>query len=212
MNKREIRNCLYCGRPLEKTQSKYCSHECFARSNTGANNSGYAGGDIYRKCLVCGKVFSAQRGAISRGQGRYCSQRCWAVAIAKVMRERAHPNSHGGKRDDLGGLYVRSSWEANYARYLNFLVSNGEILGWEYEPDTFEFPVKRGNIAYTPDFKIINNDGSVEYHEVKGYMDKDSAVKLKRMEKYYPTIKVVVIGKDEYTMLKKWAKLINGWE
>ena len=112
----------------------------------------------------------------------------------------------------MGGLYVRSSWEANYARYLSFLVSNGEILGWEYEPDTFEFPVKRGNIAYTPDFKIINNDGSVEYHEVKGYMDKDSAVKLKRMEKYYPTIKVVVIGKDEYTMLKKWAKLINGWE
>ena len=132
--------------------------------------------------------------------------------IAKVMRERAHPNSHGGRRDDLGGLYVRSSWEANYARYLSFLVSNGEILGWEYEPDTFEFPVKRGNIAYTPDFKIINSDGSVEYHEVKGYMDKDSAVKLKRMEKYYPTIKVVVIGKDEYTMLKKWAKLINGWE
>ena len=105
----------------------------------------------------------------------------------------------GGKREDLGGLYVRSSWEANYARYLQWLVGQGEIASWEYEPDTFEFEaIKRGTRFYTPDFKITNNDGTIEYHEIKGYMDDRSRVKLKRMAKYYPDVPLMVIGKDAY--------------
>lgn len=120
--------------------------------------------------------------------------------------------SHGGKREDLGGMYFRSAWEANYARYLNFLKRAGEIVGWEYEADTFRFPVQRGNMEYTPDFKVVGMDGEIVYHEVKGYMDKDSAVKLRRMAKYYPTVRIIVIGREEYAALKKWAGLVQGWE
>ena len=47
-------------------------------------------------------------------------------------------SSRGGIRKDLG-IYVRSSWEANYARYLNFLKKSGAILRWEFEPTEFEF-------------------------------------------------------------------------
>lgn len=119
-----------------------------------------------------------------------------------------------GKREDLGGLFVRSSWEANYARYLNWLVSHGEIKGWQYEVDTFEFAsIKRGTRFYTPDFKIVNNDDTVEYHEVKGWMDAKSATKLKRMAKYYPDIKVIVIDKDAYYALARSVKaLVPNWE
>lgn len=122
--------------------------------------------------------------------------------------------SKSGKRADLDGLYVRSSWEANYCRYLNWLVEMCEIKSWEYEPDTFEFEkIKRGSRFYTPDFKIFENDGSVIYHEVKGWMDEKSATKLKRMAKYYPEIKIILIDKDAYYAIAEQVKnLIPYWE
>ena len=120
----------------------------------------------------------------------------------------------GGRRDDLEGLYLRSSWEANYARYLNFLLEHGDIAAWEYEPDTFEFEgIKRGTRFYTPDFKITNANGGIEYHEIKGYMDSRSRTQLKRMAKYHPDIKVVLIDKDAYyAIARDVSALIPEWE
>ena len=120
----------------------------------------------------------------------------------------------GGAREDLGGLYVRSTWEANWARYLNWLISVGEIKKWEYEVDTFKFEnIKRGSRFYTPDFKVTNNDGSVEYHEVKGYMDQKSETKLKRMSKYYPDVKIILIDKEQYYAVgRQVSALIPTWE
>ena len=118
-----------------------------------------------------------------------------------------------GKREDLGGLYVRSSWEANYARYLKWLVEQGEIEKWEYEADTFVFHGEtRGVITYRPDFKVTDNDGSVVYHEVKGWMDGPSKTRLARMAKHYPDVRLVVIGQKEYEAIKKWRGLIPNWE
>jgi len=47
----------------------------------------------------------------------------------------------------------------------------------------FRYPIKRGNKAYTPDIYLKNTD---EWIEVKGYLDKNSEIKLKRFKKYYP--------------------------
>ena len=118
----------------------------------------------------------------------------------------------GGKKEDLG-IYVRSSWEGNYARYLNWLVEQGEIKSWEYEPDTFDFPVKRGSKFYTPDFKIVNANESIEYHEIKGYMDQPSKTKIKRMGIHYPKVNLVVIDSDAYRALARDIKnMIPNWE
>jgi hypothetical protein len=164
-------------------------------------------------CGTCGKEFPAWRSAVRWGKA-YCSKRCWdAYQSAHADSHRAWGTQKGGKREDLGGLYVRSRWEANWARYLNLLKSIDEIRGWEYEPDTFEFPVKRGNRFYTPDFKVTLTDGSVEYHEVKGWMSPSGATKLKRMAKYYPQIKIVLIREDRYRGVAKTARaLIPEWE
>ena len=84
-------------------------------------------------------------------------------------------------------IFLRSKWEANYALYLDFLIKQKQIKKWEYEAETFMFEeIKLGVRSYTPDFKIINNDNSQEYHEVKGWMDPKSKTKIKRMAKYYP--------------------------
>jgi hypothetical protein len=120
----------------------------------------------------------------------------------------------GGIRADLNGMYFRSSWEANYARYLNWLKKNSAIHDWDYEPDEFEFKeIKRGTRFYKPDFKIWNSPEDFEYHEIKGYMDSVSQTKLKRMAKYYPHIKVVVIGKLDYKAIERDIKpFIPFWE
>lgn len=116
--------------------------------------------------------------------------------------QKANCKSHsrgarGGKREDLGGIYLRSSYEANYARYLNWLVKQGQIHSWEYEPKVFSFlehGIKRGKMFYCPDFLIHYPDGSTEWHEVKGWMDNASKTKLRRFAKFYPDETLVIIG------------------
>lgn len=100
-------------------------------------------------------------------------------------------------------IYFRSLWEANYALYVDYLVKTDIIKKWEFEVDTFWFHnIKRGVRSYLPDFKITNNDDTIEYHEVKGYMNPKSATKLKRMKKYYPHIKIVLVDEHAYKELK----------
>lgn len=109
-------------------------------------------------------------------------------------------------------LFMRSSWELNYAHYLNFLVQQRKISKWEYEVDTFWFDkIKRGVTSYKPDFKVYNVDNTIEYHEVKGHMDNKSITKLKRMKLYHPTIKIVLIDKDRYNAIKKISAVVRGW-
>ena len=137
-----------------------------------------------------------------------------AVASNPLLR-RGYSRGRQGKRKDVDNIYFRSSWEANYARYLNWLKLNGGIFKWEYEPDTFWFnEIKRGTRSYLPDFKIWETETSEPYYvEVKGWMDEKSETKLKRMSKYYPHIKVNIVAKPEYREIEKAvSSLIDGWE
>ncbi len=110
----------------------------------------------------------------------------------------------GDYENSHGTMYFRSKWEANYALYLDFLVKQGEIDHWEYEVDCFMFEqIKLGTRSYRPDFKVFNKDGTFEYHEVKGYMDSKSKTKLKRMAKYYPEVKLILIDQPVYNDIKK---------
>lgn len=108
-------------------------------------------------------------------------------------------------------MFFRSKWEANYALYLNFLVKQKQIKKWEYEKDVFIFhKIQFGTRSYRPDFKIFNNNDSIEYYEIKGYMDAKSKTKLKRMAKYYPKIKLILIDSEGYKDIKnKIGKLLK---
>jgi len=127
----------------------------------------------------------------------------------------AYSRGAQGRRADIDNIYFRSSWEANYARYLNFLKSKGNIYKWEFEPDTFWFEkIKRGVRSYLPDFKIWETEASTPYYvEIKGWMDDKSKTKLKRMKKYYPHVRIYVVEKKQYTEIKnKLGRAIAGWE
>lgn len=119
-----------------------------------------------------------------------------------------------GKRPDLDNKYFRSSWEANYARYLNWLIKQHQIKCWEYESVTFEFKsIKKGTRFFTPDFKVTLLNDKVEYHEVKGWNHPKGNTALKRMAKYYPDIPIVLIDAKVYKSLAKQIhQLIPNWE
>jgi hypothetical protein len=141
------------------------------------------------------------------------------VAAAKRMHERLKANNcyssaRRGRRDDLGDTFFRSRWEANYARYLNFLIAQKKIVKWEFEPDTFWFEaIRRGVRSYCPDFKVWAPDGSIYYDEVKGWMDAKSKTKLKRMKKYHPSVIVNIVGEAQYREIeRKLGVTIAGWE
>lgn len=116
---------------------------------------------------------------------------------------------------EVGGVrnFYRSQWELNYAHYLEWLKQKGQILKWEHEPETFWFEgVKRGTCSYLPDFRVTESDGSIVYHEVKGWMDDRSKTKIKRMAIYHPGVKLIVIDAKAYKSLaRKAAYLVDGW-
>lgn len=135
--------------------------------------------------------------------------------VSGQMRGGGYSRCASGKRADLGGTYFRSRWEANYARFLEWLKKQKQIAKWEYEVHTFEFvKIKRGTRAYTPDFKVTYASGKYEWHEVKGWMDPKSVTRLRRMEKYFPEEKVIVIGSEWFRDAKRQGipSLLQGWE
>lgn len=131
-----------------------------------------------------------------------------------LARQRPETTWKSGWRT-IGGIkkYFRSRWEANYARYLDWLKNRGEILSWEHEPETFWFEkIRRGCRSYLPDFRVTEKNKTV-YHEVKGWMDARSVTKIRRMKLYYPEIQLIVIGAKEYRKIELTMKpIIGDWE
>lgn len=202
--------------PTTRTQ-RFCSLKC------GTKGHRQTGGVrppplLESVCLLCGKAFHVAPTRRRRpGGGKFCGVECYAESRAKnpeTFPQTASRRGRGGRRADLGDSYYRSSWEANWARYLNWLLAKGEIKKWLYESETFEFKgIKRGSRFYTPDFKVYNNDGTIERHELKGYMDARSATKLKRMASYYPEAKITLIDKIAYAAVARMvASTIPHWE
>lgn len=147
-----------------------------------------------RSNSLYGRLLAAGRGGIGKGA--------------------FHTRAKGGRRADLGDTYFRSMWEANYARFLNFLKSRGEIVRWAYESRTFTFDaISRGTRSYTPDFEVVFKDRT-EWHEVKGWMDQKSRTRLERMARYYPTEVVKVIDGKWFKSAVRGglAAVIPGWE
>jgi len=111
------------------------------------------------------------------------------AAAKRIKKYKIYSFGNGGFREDIN-LYVRSNWEANFARVLEY----NKII-FQYELDTFEIS---GGITYTPDFKVGNI-----YFEIKGYMDSRSEEKISAFKKSYPNITLAVISGDEYDLLRR---------
>ena len=108
-------------------------------------------------------------------------------------------NNHRGDYFDTplqGKVWMRSSWEIEYAKYLN-----SKNFTWLYEERSFKLTDK----TYKPDFHLINEN---EWHEVKGYMTELDKEKILEIKLLYG-IDIKVIGLQEMKTLGLRIRPIN---
>lgn len=202
--------CPGCGiefQMLTNGVTKYCSQSCAARHigkrTMLQNRQRIIGRD--NVCANCGSVFKAAPSSKRKFCSMECSSNNEALMKQRVASFRSKPRPMMYSRTRKGWFtaesgkrfFARSGWEAIYAGHLDLLMRGGVIKDWEYEAETFWFDkIKRGVRSYLPDFRVTNLDGSIEYHEVKGWMDQKSKTRLKRMAKYHPSavVKVIDVG------------------
>ena len=209
--------CERCGvafsvPPMRASIARFCSLKCTNEWQVESR----PGAGIPRKeravshCAVCRKEMRLLPSRVSRKFA--CSREC--VRRMRLASPNIRSSARRGRREDLGGQFFRSSWEANYARFLNLLIQQGRVKSWEFEADTFWFEkIRRGVRSYTPDFKVTEPCGAIYYVEIKGWMDPKSITKIKRMAKYHPQVELRVVDSKAY---KELDRLIGGaipnWE
>jgi hypothetical protein len=80
--------------------------------------------------------------------------------------------------------------EAKYAAELELRKKSGEMLWWAFEPIKLRLADRT---FYTPDFSVMLADGTIEFHEVKGFMEDDAAVKFKVAAETYWMFRFVLV-------------------
>ena len=187
-HQRPNRTCGTCGamfRPCNKRQ-QYCSVACRAESRKDRE---------VIPCEVCGKPSTYTRQRVETQEHFFCSHECMGKAVHTWSITTGYRH---GYREDIG-LYVRSSWEANVARFFKFM-----HLDYQYEPEQFE--ILSG--VYIPDFRV---DGT--YIEVKGWMRDDARQKIEEFRSTYPSKSLVLIDQEMYRHIEReFRTRIPEWE
>ena len=80
---------------------------------------------------------------------------------------------------------VMNGTERVYSLRLGMIQALGEIVWYKFEGMTLKLAK---DTRYTPDFAVINKNGELEFHEVKGFMRDDALVKIKVAAEMFPFI------------------------
>src|SRR5690606_24502080 len=86
-------------------------------------------------------------------------------------------NKYNAKKQEFGGRKYDSKFEAKYAEDLEWRKKAGEIL--EIKPQ-YKIDIKVNGVHITNyycDFRVVLADGTVQYHETKGFMTSDFILK-----------------------------------
>lgn len=140
--------CVTCnaGFVTKNTKRKFCSQGCAKNASLRR---------VERTCEICSKKTLQKQSCKSR----FCSKDCTALAQSRGLVA-THVNGRSGYRSDLGDLYFKSSFEADYCRFLRWTNQP-----FEYESKTFTITVNGKQRYYTPDVYLCERD---VYLELKG--------------------------------------------
>jgi hypothetical protein len=97
--------------------------------------------------------------------------------------------SHG-KKIKYKGIWMRSSWEVAYAKWLD-----EKEVKWQYESETFNL----GKCTYTPDFYLPETD---TYIEIKGWWRDNAKKKFNLFKKLYLFKKITVLQKQDLKQME----------
>ena len=175
-----------------------------------------AKGKIRQKLL--GRRFSEETLAKKRGRrhSAVAKEKMREAALARwqepefqrmmSLKLGAGRHTRRGYREDLG-FYARSSWEANFARILNFLEEE-----FYYEPKRFVIRGLHEKVVatYLSDFYLVRLD---QYVDIKGFWDENSRAKITMFRNAFPDIKFDVVDSQSYRKMEsKFSGLVPNWE
>lgn len=168
------------------------------------------------KCESCGEQFEA-----SKKNRKVCSQKCKGVYFKNLYSdgryngdknpnfgndkvkeawengcylERPLPKHGKGIGGYHNGIWMRSSWELEFAKNLD-----DNNIKWKYESKRFK--LSNGK-TYTPDFYICHLNLWVE---IKGYWHEKAKIKFNMFLSEYPEEKIIVISEKPL-----WNPILNG--
>lgn len=119
------------------------------------------------------------------------------ATVADVVAKRGFRPKRASKAGGAAGMKAlgrlpvgtMNKTEARYAKLLDDRLHAGEILWYKFEGVKLRLA---DNTFYSPDFFVMLADGTLEVHEVKGFMTDDAAVKVKVAAAMYPFQFIVV--------------------
>ena len=174
----KIFNCLECGKGISHMALKGLCKSC---SQKGERSHSWKGGKPH--CIDCGK----ELGIYAYNKKSRC-RKCFGLS----RRGKNHPmfgKSANWKRIKYKKIWMRSTWEIAYAKYLDNL-----NIKWQYESKVFNL----GDTTYTPDFYLPESD---TYIEIKGWMRKQTEEKIKKLFLFFPKINFLILNKKELKKL-----------
>lgn len=78
-------------------------------------------------------------------------------------------SKYGARKTVTGGRQYDSKKEAGYAQRLELLKKAKEIREWRPQVTLQLFAYGKKIARYRTDFEVITKDGSIEFHETKGF-------------------------------------------
>jgi len=87
---------------------------------------------------------------------------------------------------------VMNRTEQAYANELEARRLSGDVASWMYEPAGLRLAA---NTTYNPDFLVVLEDGTTEWHEVKGFWRDDARVKIKVAATRFPFWRFIAVTK-----------------
>ncbi len=158
------------------TSKKYYCKEKDCNNEIGLC-SGLYGSGLCRSCGSKGKIFSKNHLKNMRlvNLGKHSGKK--NPMFGKI--------GHHGKSGKYKNIWMRSSWELNFARFLT--LSN---IRWQYESKTFDLK----NTTYTPDFYLPKFDLHIE---IKGFWRTDAKKKFRKFRRLYKNIRIEVLNKNK---------------
>lgn len=197
-------------KPISRTNMKSARKEFFQKGgrvwNTGVTTEN---NEIWR--ATAKKISQALIGvSLEQRWGKEKAQKMKHMLSERSKGERnpmfgkPSPHRNGGFRSDLG-FYVRSNWEADFARILNL-----HRTPFQYEPRQFELVRSSGEtLHYTPDFYTPHDN---TFYEIKGWIHDLDQEKIELFQKQYPHYNFVLIHTVKFAELALQYKNLIAWE
>lgn len=87
-------------------------------------------------------------------------------------------------------------------------IRNKVKFDYDYEPEKVTYTIDTPKI-YTPDFRVVREDGSVFYIEYKGYFRKEDRQKMDAVKKSRPDLDIRIIFRENHKTGK--VERVSDW-